>query len=82
MTDFTDDDENREITITGDIYRIKSVASATELILTTDYRGMDAVEVGYVIGAKAIGQPWTLRLPTSLVILQNDNTLPEFAAQD
>lgn len=80
-TDFTDDDENREITIRGDVYRIKSVTSSTALTLTRDYRGSDAEDVGYVIGAKAVGEPWTLRLPTSLVMLQGDSTLPVFATE-
>ena len=77
-TDFTDDDVNREITIGGGVYRIKSVASATQLRLASDYRGADAVEVDYVIGAKAVGEPWTLRIPTELVMLQDDHALPEF----
>ena len=29
------------------------------------------------IGAKAIGVPWMITIPTSLVILQEGNTLPE-----
>lgn len=81
-TDFDDDDVNREITIRGEVYRIKSVASATALTLTTEYRGADVVEVGYVIGAKAVGEPWTLRIPTDLVMLQEDRTLPELTVEE
>ncbi len=77
-TEFNADDERRDITIAGEIYRVEAVSSATSLTLASPYRGPANSRAGYVIGAKAVGEPWTVRLPTSLVMLQPDASLPEF----
>ena len=61
---------NREIRIAGRDYRIREVRSATELVLATAYAGENADAASYGLGPKLIGQPWDVRLPTQLVMLQ------------
>ncbi|MBL9140083.1 MAG: hypothetical protein JNK85_29695 [Verrucomicrobiales bacterium] len=80
-TSFDDDDLRREITIGGDVYMIASIANEESLFLTEPYRGKSLAEGEYAIGAKAVGVPWTIRIPTSLVILQQSMQLPSFEAQ-
>jgi hypothetical protein len=75
-TDFAETDVDREIVIAGEVYVIARVGSTTTLTLTEDYRGETTERVHYAIGVKLVGTPWPVRLPTSLVILQPDATLP------
>ncbi len=77
-TDFGGGDVDREITIAGRRYRIASVTGPTTLTLNEPYGGNTTAAVGYVVGARYVGEPWIVRLPTSLVILQQDDTLPDF----
>ncbi len=75
-TAFAKEDVDREITILKEKYRIADVASPTNLTLTESYRGPTKEHAGYSIGVRLVGQPWDVRLPTSLVKLQQDATLP------
>ncbi len=77
-TNFTEDDVKREITIGGDVYLIKSFINETSITLDEPYKGESITDGDYVIGAKAVGVPWTVRIPTSLVILQQSMELPVF----
>ncbi|SNQ62461.1 hypothetical protein [Candidatus Methanoperedens nitratireducens] len=78
-TNFKEDDINREILIGSVKYRIADVASPTELTLMEDFRGQNGSNVPYSISEyKLVGEPWEVRLPTTLVILQEDATLPDF----
>lgn len=79
-TSFDKDDENREINIAGKIYLIKSVDKEQQKItLNEDIAQSIEGNVQYGIGAKAIGVPWTVTIPTSLVILQEGNELPRIS---
>jgi hypothetical protein len=79
-TDFTEDDADREITLGGAVYMIASVEDTDALTLESDYLGAALASAVYSIGAKAVGVPWTVRIPTSLVMLQATADLPDFSA--
>ena len=72
-------DKDKEIVIEGVSYRIQEVTSPTRLTLTEDYKGQTNANASYYIGPRLIGEPWELRIPTSLVYLQQeDEPLPDF----
>jgi hypothetical protein len=71
-TEFSVDDENRQIIIAGRKYVIKEVQSTTSIILRSKYLGEDDSEARYALGGKLVGQPWEIKLPTSLVKLDPD----------
>ncbi len=77
-TDFDSDDVDRRITIEGQRYRIAEVTSPTNLTLTEVYRGSTKTDARYSTGVKYVGAPWEVRIPTSLVILQKDASLPDW----
>ena len=77
-TDFDSDDVDRRITIEGQRYRIAEVTSPTNLTLTEVYRGSTKTDARYSTGVKYVGEPWEVRIPTSLVILQKDASLPDW----
>ncbi len=77
-TDFTKDDVNREINIAAKIYMIISVdVEQQKITLDENVADPNLSKAQFGIGAKAIGVPWMITIPTSLVILQEGNTLPE-----
>lgn len=71
-------DVDREIRIAGKVYRIREVLATDELTLWEQYAAADAETLPYSLGPKLVGQPWEVRLPTTLVMLQQDSTLPTF----
>lgn len=77
-TNFAATDEEREIYIEGKRYIVAQVDTATALILSEPYQGETNNVARYYIGAKLVGAPWEAKVPTSLVYLQADATLPEF----
>jgi hypothetical protein len=70
-TEFSDADVNRQITIKGRPYIIKKVDNSTSIILRSKYVGEDDSQAGYAMGGILIGQPWEIKLPTSLVKLDS-----------
>lgn len=68
---------DREIIITERTYHVKQVISATELLLDQPYRDASGKNVSYSFGSRLVGDPWELRVPTSLVYLQSGNELPD-----
>jgi hypothetical protein len=72
-------DVNREIHIAGVKYRIVSVTSGTDIELSSTYRDPSATGLPYALGVRYMGLPWEVRVPTSLVALQQDSNLPVFA---
>ena len=74
-TEFTVDDENKRILIQGKTYVIKQVISPTEIQLTKPYQDATETGVRYSLGPKLVGEPWEVKLPTDLVILDQNNTL-------
>lgn len=77
-TEFNVDDIDREIVILGDKYRIADVESETSLTLTENCHSSTQESVRYALGVKFVGEPWEMKIPTSLVILQQDSALPHF----
>lgn len=77
-TQFTEEDIDKEIIIQGEGYRIANIISATELTLSENYRGSTINNLRYALGFKYVGEPWEVKIPTSLVILQEDATLPNW----
>ncbi|PSL50180.1 hypothetical protein CLV51_1011524 [Chitinophaga niastensis] len=66
-TEFTADDENRRIIISGKTYIIKTVVNTTQIQLRTAYADTSTTGIGYSLGAKLVGEPWEVKIPTSLV---------------
>ena len=78
-TDFDlERDTDREIIIAGVRYRISRVDSATSIELSTQYEGVTATNLTYSFGVRFVGEPWEVKVPTSLVYLQQDSSLPDF----
>jgi hypothetical protein len=73
-----DRDLNREIHIRGVRYRIRTITSATQIEFDTPYAGASETGIRYLLGPQAIGEPWQVRVPTSLVILDTSSTLHDF----
>lgn len=74
-TKFTRDDENKRIIIRGKTYVIKEYISPTEIRLTEPYLDATETDVGYSLGPKLVGEPWEVKLPTDLVIIDQNNNL-------
>lgn len=74
-TDFSVDDVDRELLVNLEVYRIAAFVSATEIELREPYRGEDAEGMGYAIGVKYVGEPWVVKVPTSLVWLEEKKGL-------
>ena len=77
-TDFTSDDEDREVLIALRTYRIAGVdEAAQELRLREPYAGNDEQGIGVAIGIKYVGEPWVVQVPTTLVYLGSRQLISE-----
>jgi hypothetical protein len=76
-TAFDERDIDREIALDGKANRIADVTSLTALVIRESYTGT-AGSIPYIIGARLVGEPWEVRLPTTLVYLQSDSKLPDW----
>jgi hypothetical protein len=74
-TEFTEDDENKRIIIRSKTYVIKRRISPTEIQLTEKYMGANESDVRYSMGGKLVGEPWEVKLPTNLVMIDEHKTL-------
>jgi hypothetical protein len=79
-TEFSDDDENKRIIIKGHTYVIDKVDSPTQIVLAKKYKDATANGVRYSLGAKLVGEPWEVKLPTDLVMIDEHKTLVEINA--
>jgi len=71
-TSFEEDDIDREISIAGIEYQIASVDTVEQkLTLDRDLEESIVGDTAYAIGPKAVGVPWRVRIPTSLVLLRD-----------
>jgi hypothetical protein len=78
-TAFTEeDDENRELVIRGEKYRIGQVEGLDRIRLDRPYERNDESDVPYELGLRYVGEPWEVTVPTSLVWLQTGPELPDF----
>ncbi len=76
------EDVDREIRISGKIYVIRDVKSATEATVAPAYRGLDLKDVAYELGGIVVGPPFPLKLATTLVAIDKEGlVLPEFAGR-
>jgi hypothetical protein len=71
-TIFSIDDENKRIIVGGKTYVIKLVDSETTIQLKTPYKGDTQTGLTYSFGAKLVGEPWEVKLPTDLVKIDNN----------
>ena len=62
-------DVGREIYIDGERYVIVAVHSPTEFDLDRPFEGATSDNAAYSVGAVTRGEPWEVRVPTSLVVL-------------
>lgn len=69
---------DRDIMIAYRIYRVIDVVSPTELTLDRGYVDASATGIPYSFGGRRVGDAWEVKVPTSLVFLQPDNSLPDF----
>lgn len=75
-TDFIASDVDREILIDLERYRIVAVDEVAQQVRLQDpYRGIDRDGIGYAIGARLVGEPWVVEVPTNLVYLEADPPL-------
>jgi hypothetical protein len=73
-TTFSADDEDKRIVIAGVTYVIKKVNSATSIQLRSPYLGNNANDLKYAFGAKLVGDPWEVKLPTNLLKISDNNS--------
>jgi hypothetical protein len=71
-TNFTKDDELKRIITRGHPYVIDQFVSAGEVRLTEAYAEESASDLRYSMGAKLVGDPWEVRLPTNLVLIEKE----------
>jgi len=69
--------DDRDMMIENRVYRVAHVTSPTQLTLDRPYRDPSATGAAYSFGGRLVGDPWEVRLPTSLVYLQDGNALPD-----
>jgi len=76
-TDFSKEDEGRELLINLETYRIAKFISETELELRDPYKGENITDpgIGVAMGVKYVGEPWIVKVPTNLVWLQSSPEL-------
>jgi hypothetical protein len=65
-------DVGRELYIGANRYLIVAVEDETHFQLNESYVGASDVDAAYTSGSVAFGPPWTVRIPTGLIILQED----------
>jgi hypothetical protein len=83
-TNFEESDVDREIYIESKRYVIAEVLEAEQqLTLAEPYYGETKEHARYYIGARLVGGPWEVKVPTSLVYLQQDSSpLPDFTEEE
>ncbi len=74
----TESDIDREIRIGETVGVIASVEAETSITLKTPHPDPTTENTRYSLGPRLVGQPWEVRVPTTLVMLQPDATLPSF----
>jgi len=67
--DADSDDVGREVFLHGDVYIIEEVVTAKSVTLDRPYEGDDEDASIYATGSTPYGPPWTVNVPTTLVVL-------------
>ncbi len=81
-----DNDIDREILLDMKIYRIQSIEqtdptdiSTWTITLSSAFEGDTSTGLKHAVGARFVGAPWEVRIPTKLVYLQNEtDKLPTY----
>jgi hypothetical protein len=69
---------DRDIMIAHRTYRVAQVVSPTSLLLDRPFRDPSATALPYSFGGRLVGDPWDVKVPTTLVHLQDGDDLPDF----
>jgi hypothetical protein len=67
-------DLGRELYIAGNHYEVASVTNETTFHLDRPYQGASNSSTAYVAGSTPFGPPWTVNVPTSLIVLAENVT--------
>lgn len=65
-------DLGREIYIAGDRYEVAAVTNKSTFNLDRNYEGGSDESAAYVAGSTPFGPPWTVNVPTSLIVLADN----------
>jgi hypothetical protein len=65
-------DVGRELFIAGDRYEVASVSDEHTFELDRPFLGSDDANARYVAGSVPFGAPWTVTVPTSLIVLSEN----------
>jgi len=65
-------DLGREIYIAGNRYEVAAVTNKSTFDLDRDYEGGSDESAAYVAGSTPFGPPWTVNIPTSLIVLSEN----------
>jgi len=65
-------DLGRELYIAGNRYEVAAVLDESTFNLDRPYEGQSEAEAVYVAGSTPFGPPWTVNVPTSLVVLSDN----------
>lgn len=65
-------DTGREVYIAGDHYEISAVVNETTFELDRPFVADNDEAAAYVAGSTAFGPPWTVNVPTSLIVLADN----------
>jgi hypothetical protein len=68
----TERDLGRELYLAGNRYVVSSVASDSRFSLDRPYEGASDAAAVYVAGSTPFGPPWTVNVPTTLVVLSEN----------
>lgn len=79
-TNFGQSDVGRQIDIGTEHFVIRDVDSAAE-VTVSPAPTTTVNDAEYSLGGWYVGPPWEVRLPTSLVALQNDSALPTWPSE-
>jgi hypothetical protein len=72
---FSADDRDRELRVGGQEYRIVEFIDESTVRIAAPLPARDIDAAPYAMGAKLVGEPWEIVLPTTLVYLQPDDQL-------
>ncbi|MEX2642341.1 MAG: hypothetical protein WD270_02730 [Acetobacterales bacterium] len=65
-------DPGRQLHIAGDVYAVAAVVDDSAFDLDRPYAGTTDPEAAYVADSTPFGPPWTVNVPTSLVVLSDN----------
>jgi hypothetical protein len=67
-------DAGRELYIAGELYTVSEVVQSDSLRLDRPYEGATDPAVAYAAGSTPFGPPWTVNVPTTLIVLADNRS--------